>query len=80
MLMKIKANSSKWANEKHPRARKFGWQDGYAAFSVSESQAPRVRKYILNQEEHHRSQDYKAELLALLKKHRVEYDERYLWD
>lgn len=43
MLRKIKANSSKWVNETHASARKFGWQDGFAAFTVSESQAPRVR-------------------------------------
>ena len=78
-LRVLKANSSKWANEKK-RLRKLGWQEGYAAFTVSESQSPRVRNYIRNQEEHHGKQDYKSELLSLLKKHRVEYDERYLWD
>jgi REP element-mobilizing transposase RayT len=79
VLRKLKANASKWLNEEVLRIRKFGWQDGYAAFSVSESQAPRVRKYIQNQTEHHLRMDYKTELLQLLKKHKVEYDERYLW-
>jgi REP element-mobilizing transposase RayT len=79
-LMKIKANSSKWANETHPRARKFGWQDGFAAFTVSESQAARVRRYIRNQEVHHRRQDFQAELRALLNKHRIPFEEQYLWD
>jgi REP element-mobilizing transposase RayT len=80
ILRDIKANSSKWLNEEVLHIRKFGWQNGYAAFTVSESQVPRVRKYIQNQPEHHRQVDYKSELLQLLKKHKVEYDERYLWD
>ena len=80
MLMRIKANSSKWANETRSRARKFGWQDGFAAFTVSESQSPRVRRYIQNQEEYHRGLSYKAELVALLEKHNIVYDKRYLWD
>ena len=81
MLRLLKANSSKWINdEQKVKQRKFGWQDGYAAFTVSESQAPRVVRYIRSQEAHHRKLDFKEELIALLKKHRIEYDERYLWD
>jgi len=74
----IKANSSGWLNDKS-RIYKFGWQDGFAAFTVSESQAPRVRGYIRNQKNRHKRMDYKVELLELLAKNRVEYDERYLW-
>jgi REP element-mobilizing transposase RayT len=80
MLAKIKANSSKWVNDHKMKFRKFGWQEGYAAFSVSESQAPAVAEYIRNQEEHHRKQTYQEEFLALLKRHGIEYDPRYLWD
>jgi putative transposase len=82
ILRQIKANSSKWLNDEHKRfrIRKFAWQEGYAAFSVSESQVWRVKKYIRGQEEHHKRTDFKTELIALLEKHRVEYDERYLWD
>jgi putative transposase len=80
MLRKIKANSSKWVNETGKELERFAWQDGYAAFSVSESQVGRVKRYIRSQEEHHRRRDFKSELLALLQKHHVEYDERYLWD
>lgn len=79
LLRDLKANSSKWVNEEILRIRKFGWQDGYAAFSVSESQVPRVRKYIQSQPEHHRRIDFKSELLQLLKRHKIDYDERYLW-
>ena len=80
MLRLIKANSSKWVNAEKNQPRRFGWQDGYAAFSVSESQVPNVRRYIRNQEEHHKKVDFKTELLELFRKHRVEFDERYLWD
>ena len=80
MLRQIKANSSKWLHESGKDARKFGWQDGYAAFTVSESQVTRVAQYIRDQEQHHRGLPFKTELLALLKRHGVGYDEKYLWD
>ena len=56
MLARIKANSSKWANENKMKLRKFGWQEGYGAFSVSESQVQTVSNYIRGQEDHHRKQ------------------------
>lgn len=80
MLNKIKANSSKWANDHKMKLRKFGWQEGYAAFSVSESQAPSVAEYIRNQEEQHRKQTFQEELIAMLKRHGIQYDPKYLWD
>ena len=57
-----------------------GWQDGYAAFSVSESQVEKVVEYIRNQEEHHRQRDFKSELIELLRRHGIEFNEQYLWD
>jgi REP element-mobilizing transposase RayT len=80
MLAKIKANSSKWVNDHKMKLRKFGWQEGFAAFTVSESQAPAVMEYIRNQKEHHRRQNYQEEYMALLERHGIEYDLRYLWD
>jgi REP element-mobilizing transposase RayT len=80
LLNRIKAKASKWVNEKPRRVRKFGWQDGYAAFSVSQSQIPSVRRYIRDQEQHHGCKSFQEEFMALLKKHGVEYDDRYLWD
>jgi putative transposase len=74
----IKANSSAWLNDR-ARIYKFGWQDGYAAFTVSESQAPRVAGYIRNQKIRHRRISYKDELIELLNKNRIKYDQRYLW-
>lgn len=79
-LRTIKANSSKWIHETKPDLAKFVWQDGYAAFTVSKSQVDPVREYIREQKRHHADRDYKAELLNLLARHDVEYDERYIWD
>jgi putative transposase len=75
----VKTNSSRWAHEKWP-AKNFGWQTGYAAFSVSESRVAGVTKYIAGQEEHHRKHSYQEEFVAFLKKNGVAYDERYIWD
>ena len=58
----------------------FGWQRGYAGFSVSASQVPAVRRYIENQEEHHRTEPFKAEFRELLRKHGIEFTEEELWD
>jgi putative transposase len=80
MLRVLKANSSKWINEEKWRLQKFGWQDGYAAFTVSQSQVSHVCRYIRNQKHHHHKADFQSELKALLKRHGVEYDERYVWD
>jgi putative transposase len=79
-LRDIKANSSKWVHESKPDLARFGWQDGYAAFTVSKSQVDPVREYIRGQKHHHGQRDYKAELLGLLERHDVEYDDRYIWD
>jgi len=76
----VKAGSSKWINETSRIRGKFGWQDGFSAFSVSFSQVARVRRYIENQEEHHRGTDFQIELLTMLRKNQVEFDEATLWD
>jgi REP element-mobilizing transposase RayT len=79
-LRSIKAGSSKWVHESHPTHSSFTWQDGYAAFTVSASQVESVRTYIRNQKTHHQANDFKTELIGLLDKHGIDYDERYLWD
>ena len=60
--------------------KEFGWQKGYGVFSVSRSRKVGVVVYIDNQMEHHRRQTFKEEYRAFLKKHGLEYDERYVWD
>jgi len=74
-----KTNSSRWVKERWPERRSFAWQGGYGAFSVSESNRAAVIRYIRDQAQHHRRISFQDEFLALLKKHRVEFDERYLW-
>jgi len=76
----IKGNSSKWVNEGGSLKAHFEWQRGYGAFTVSESMVETVSRYIENQEEHHRTKDFKEEYLVLLQTHGVKYDERYIWD
>jgi len=76
----IKGGSSKWVHDKFPEHRLFGWQEKYGAFSVSVSQLDKIIAYIKGQEKHHRKMTFQEEFVALLKKHQVEYDERYLWD
>jgi len=76
----IKGGSSKWIHETFPDQRLFAWQEKYGAFSVSVSQLDTIINYIKNQKEHHRKHSFQEEFLRLLKKHRIEFDELYLWD
>ena len=80
LLREIKTNSSGWVHKTFPQKEKFGWQIGYGIFSVSHSNIKNVIDYIENQEEHHLRLTFKEEYLAFLKKHDIEYDERYIWD
>ena len=75
----LKANSFRWVHEMVPRRGAFGWQTGYAAFTVSASNEDAVFEYIRNQEEHHRRISFEEEFVALLRKHRVPFDEKFLW-
>ena len=79
-LQLLKGGSSKWVHETFPEHRLFAWQVKYGAFGVSVSQLDRIIAYIKGQEAHHRTRTFQEEFLTLLKKHRIEYDERYLWD
>jgi putative transposase len=75
----LKGNSSKWIHEVFPKMRGFAWQDGFGAFSVSKSVLPDVIEYVNRQREHHAKMTFEEEFIALLTKHEVEYDERYVW-
>jgi putative transposase len=74
----LKTSSSKWL--KAQGISGFSWQRGYGAFSVSQSHVDAVVSYIRNQEEHHRTISYQEEIRLFLKRYRVAFDERYLWD
>ncbi len=72
----IKANSSRWMRETD---RRFSWQEGYGAFSISPSQLQAVKEYILNQHEHHRKRSFEEEFVALLRRCGVAYDPKYVF-
>lgn len=76
----IKGGSSKWVHDTFPEHRLFEWQIKYGSFSVSVSQLDTLVEYIRKQPEHHRKMTFKEEFIALLKKHRIPYDEPYLWE
>ena len=76
----IKGGSSKWVHDTFPEHRLFQWQEKYGSFNVSVSQLDTLIRYIRKQEQHHRNMTFQEEFLALLKKHRIEFDEQYLWD
>lgn len=76
----VKKSSSKWIKTKGSEFRAFHWQAGYGAFSVSQSGVEEVKRYIRNQKAHHAKQNFQNEFRGLLRKHEVEYDERYVWD
>ena len=80
LLEEIKSHSSKWVKTKGESLRSFYWQDGYGAFSVNPTEVNTVIKYIENQAEHHKKRTFQDEYRAFLKKYKVEYDERYVWD
>ena len=77
VLRELKASSSAWVHRDVKRPL-FAWQDGYGAFTVSQSQRPRVRRYIERQEEHHRRRSFLEEYRELLRRNGVEFDERDL--
>jgi putative transposase len=78
LIGRIKGSSSKRLKEKGVHG--FAWQNGYGAFSVRESNAETLVAYITNQAEHHRKFSFQEEVRELLKRHRIRFDERYLWD
>ena len=80
LIKELKQGSSIWVKEEFPTLAAFHWQNGYGAFSFSPSHLPGLKRYIENQEEHHRHESFPDEFRRLLKKYGVEYDERYVWD
>jgi REP element-mobilizing transposase RayT len=79
-LRDIKANSSKWIYDEFEGQSGFAWQAGYGAFSVSFSGLDSVRHYLAGQRDHHRVRSFQEEFLEFLRRHEMEYDERYIWD
>ena len=79
-IKELKRVTSIWIKDRDPSLKRFAWQGGYGAFSVSQSEVNRVVDYIRNQEKHRRRFDFKAEFRKLLERCEIEYDERYVWD
>lgn len=80
VVKEIKRTSSSWIKTISSSTKKFHWQNGYGAFSVSQSHLNQVIQYIEQQEKHHRRVPFQDEYRAFLRKYGIEYDERYVWD
>jgi putative transposase len=75
----IKGGASNWVHDTFPNHKNFQWQEGYGAFSVSISHVNDTIAYINAQKEHHQKKTFQEEYVVFLKKHNIEYDERYIW-
>jgi putative transposase len=80
LVRTVKARSSLWVHQTFADLGEFAWQEGYSVFSVSKSQEEAVRRYIVGQREHHRREDFRSEVLRLLRAHGVEFEERYVFE
>ena len=79
LMEEVKGDSSRWMNKEHPQTQLFRWQEGYAALSIGESGVEALKAYIAHQKQHHQCKTFQEELLEILKKYGVPYDERYMW-
>jgi REP element-mobilizing transposase RayT len=80
LVERLKVSSSKWIKTKGSEFAKFGWQKGYAAFSVGLGDRDALVRYIDGQAAHHQRRDFQGEMRAMFKKYGVEFDERFVWD
>ena len=80
LVEEVKTGSSKWIKTKGREFRNFHWQKGYGAFSIGQSNAAALKRYIRNQKHHHRRVSFQDEYRDFLKRYEIEFDERYVWD
>lgn len=80
VMRDLKSSSSRWVNQNRRLETPFCWQIKYGSFTVSESQSATVRRYIQNQELHHKKKSFEDEMRELLKAHGIEVEERYIWE
>ena len=80
MVKEVKRGSSLWIKTRDAAMEDFAWQNGYGIFSIGFSQIDSVRRYIADQENHHRKVTFQDEFRLLLKRYAIEFDERYVWD
>ena len=79
-VKELKRVSNLWLKDQSLEFKAFEWQKGYSIFSVSQSNLPQVEQYVARQEEHHRKSSFQDELRALLERHQLEWDDKYVWD
>ena len=79
-VKELKRVSTGWIKEQNKNLPDFAWQKGYAVFSVSKSNLEKTVQYISNQETHHKAMNFEDELITLLKKHNLRWNEKYIWD
>lgn len=80
LIQELKKSTSKWIKTRGPGLREFHWQDGYAAFSIGESNVDALKQYIARQKEKHQQKSFESEVTEFLKRYGIEYDEKFLWD
>ena len=78
LMRNLKSHSTGWIKATFEGQSGFAWQEGYSAFTVSKTIEPAIVKYIQNQENHHKKVDFRRELIVFLKRHDIEFDEKYL--
>nr|WP_255712834.1 transposase [Rhodopirellula sp. JC740] len=76
----VKSNASSWVHDRFPDLKVFQWQTKYGAFSVSESSIANVKAYIANQKEHHKKLTFQDEFKAMLQRHNIQFDPRYVFE
>jgi putative transposase len=79
LIGNVKTGSTSYINTQRWIGCRFSWQEGFGAFSVSQSHLNTVISYIQNQEEHHGRKTFHEEYLEFLKRHDVPFDERYVF-
>lgn len=80
LVEKVKSHSSRWIKTKRDEFKDFQWQSGYGVFSIGQSGVDDLKRYIVNQKDHHRRNFYQEEFRSLCRKYKVDFDERYVWD
>ena len=80
LVRDVKRDSTNFVNQNIRPRGKFGWQEGFGAFSYSHTQIDAVVQYILHQEEHHRKKTFREEYEAMLKEFAIEYEPKYLFE
>ena len=80
VIEEAKTETSKWLKKQSTDLSDFAWQGDFGIFSVSESNCEQVKRYIAEQEHHHRKMSFQDEFRLLCKRHGIEIDERYVWD